>query len=150
MSPLDLVPKLAMVPEPQASRGFIFRAVIDPRCSRCGYYSVCSKNLRQGWRYKVLSVRRVAHVCPILGEKMYVVEIEEAPLRVVVDSKVAVAGLKLRYKRVACDERKCTIRSYCAQAPLLDGENVRVAGVLNRVECLRGFHLALVELVPAE
>lgn len=139
-----------MVTESQATRGSVFKALVDPRCLNCSFYTVCSKNLKPGWRYRVLSVRNMSHICPILSEKMYVVEVEEAPLRAVVESKVAIAGLKFQYRRITCSERACKFRSYCNQASLLDGENVRVVGVRDRIKCPRGCHLTFAELLPAE
>lgn len=141
--------KLAMVPEAQAVQGFAFKALIDPRCFSCNFYQVCSRSLRSGWSYEVRRLRRASHVCPILGERMYVVEVEELPLPVAVESKVAIVGLKLRYKRVACDEKGCRFRKACAQAPLQDGESVKVVKIVNRLDCPRELHLTLVELLPA-
>lgn len=81
---------------------------------------------------------------------MYVVEIEVAPLRAAVDSKVAVEGIKLKYKKIICNDRNCALRHFCAQVPLQDGEVVRVTKVLSRVACSRELHLTLVELMPAK
>jgi len=142
--------KLAMVPEGQAIVGRVFRAVVDPRCFVCRLYSVCSKSLRSGWRYRVVSVRRAAHVCPIIGERMYVVEVVEEPLLGVVESRVAVAGVRLRYRRMRCESSGCRFYRLCAQPPLLDGEVVRVVRVLHAIDCLRGRRLSLAELLPEE
>lgn len=144
------MPKLAMVPETQAVKGLTFKALVDARCFKCNLHAVCSKVLKPGWRYVITSVRKASHTCPIIGERMLVVEVEEAPVRAVVKTKVAVAGVKTRYERVECSKKGCSFRSVCAQAPLLDGELVRIVNVLNNIACPRGLQLTLAELLPAE
>jgi len=122
--------------------------LLDPRCFMCEFYRACVGALRAWGRYRVVSVRRASHFCPIVGDEMVVVEVEDEPLLAAVESKVAVEGVTLRYAKVECNA-PCPYRGYCMRVPLLEGEVVRVARVLQRLPCPKSRPLALVELLPA-
>ncbi len=137
-----------MVPEAQARRGLTFRAFVDPRCFRCEFFNACAGSIRHGRRYKIVAVRRASHTCPILGEKMYVVEVEEEPLRAAIEARAAVPGVRVRFERIDCGMRECPSRRLCAQAPLDDGEPVEVVRVVGNVACPLRRQLVLAELRP--
>lgn len=136
-----------MVPRAQAREGFTFKALVDPRCFKCSFYSACAGALRAGGRYRVVGVRRTSHLCPIIGYEMVVVEVEEEPIPAAVESRVALEGVALRYSKVKCDT-PCPYRDYCTRTPLLEGERVRVVRVRGRIPCPRSLPLMLVELLP--
>lgn len=139
--------KVTMVPSAQAKKNMVFRALLDPRCFKCKLFNACSGSLRAGGRYRVVNVRRVSHFCPVIGDEMVVVEVESEPVLAAVESKVAVEGVSLAYSKVECNAI-CTYRDYCTRAPLLNGENVKVARVLSRIPCPQSRSLTLVELLP--
>jgi len=136
-----------MVPRAQAKEGAVFRVLLDPRCFKCEFRRACVGALRAWGRYRVIGVRRTSHFCPIIGDEMVVVEVEDEPLLAAVESKVAVEGVTLRYAKVNCDA-PCPYREYCTRAPLLEGEVVKVVKVLQRLPCLKSYSLTLVELLP--
>jgi len=142
------VRKVAMVPRAQAKKGAVFRVLLDPRCFKCEFYRACVGALRPRGRYRVVGIRRVSHFCPIIGDEMVVVEVDDAPLLAAVDSKVAIEGVAFKYSKVSCDA-PCPYRDYCTRAPLLEGETVRVVRVLQRIPCPKSRSLTLVELLPA-
>ena len=137
-----------MVTRAQARPGRVFRVIVNPRCLNCRVYSVCAGSLRPGGRYRVLRVRRVAHFCPILRDRMVVVEVEELPLRAAVSSKVAVEGVTIQYRRVECNNKRCVYYVYCVANPFREGERVRVVKVVERIPCPKSLPLVLVELLP--
>lgn len=145
---MKIMRKVAMVPSAQARKGAVFKVMLDPRCFRCKLYRVCASTLRAGGRYRVVNVRRVSHFCPVIGDNMVVVEVESEPVLAAVESKVAVEGVSLAYRKVECNA-PCPYRDYCTRAPILNGESVKVVKVLSRIPCPQSRSLALVELLPA-
>lgn len=140
--------RVAMVTRAQARAGLVFRVMPNARCLACRLYGVCAGLLRPGGRYRVLAVRRKAHFCPLIRDYMIVVEVEELPLPAVVESKVAVEGVALKYERVSCTRRSCPYYEYCVNSPLSEGEKVRVVKIVEKVQCPASRPLMLVELQP--
>lgn len=137
-----------MVPEAQAVKGLLFRALIDPRCFKCKIYNACARSLRHGGRYRIVSIRRASHICPIIGDKMIVVEVEEAPIIAAIESKLAVTGIKVKYSKINCMNMKCVYNSHCTKTPLTEGEFVEVKRILSKLPCPRDLSLTLAELQP--
>lgn len=142
--------KITMVTEAQAKVGAVFKAVINPKCTKCQFYKVCGETLRSGGRYKVKAIRRKAHVCPLLNERMVVVEVEEMPVLLAVESKLAVEGLTFRYRRMHCEHRSCPQHSLCDNAYFAEGEQVKVATVHGKVACPKNRAISLIELLPLD
>lgn len=140
--------KITMVTEAQARVGAVFKAIINPKCIKCQFYKVCAGTLRSGGRYEVKAIRRKAHMCPLLNEQMIVVEVEEMPVLLAVESKLAVEGLTFRYRMMRCEHRSCPQRSLCGNAYLTEGERVKVVAVHGKIACPENRTLSLAELLP--
>lgn len=140
--------KITMVTEAQAKIGAVFKAMINLRCVGCPFYKVCAGTLRPGGRYKVKTIRRKAHTCPLLNERMIVIEVEEMPMLLTVESKLAVEGLTFRYEMLRCKYRSCPRYLLCNNTYFIEGEQVKVVAVHGKVACPENRAISLVELVP--
>ncbi|MEM2218339.1 MAG: UPF0179 family protein [Thermofilaceae archaeon] len=137
-----------MVTEAQAKVGTVFKAMVNPKCIKCPFYKVCAGTLRSGGRYKVKAIRRKAHTCPLLNERMVVIEVEEMPALSTVESKLAVEGLTFRYKIPRCERESCLRYLLCNNTYFIEGEQVKVVAVHGKVACPENRVISLVELVP--
>ncbi len=134
---------VSMLTEIMAKEGTEFSPYASEKCIHCSLFNVCIGNLRPGAKYRVVKVRSHRNKCPLLSEEMYVVEVEELPVRLVVPSTMAVEGMTITYRRPsACsDEEARKYGAQCNPPYILEGEKAVVKRVVGK---LRG-GLAVVE-----
>ncbi len=136
---------VTLVTRSQAKPGMVFRVNIHPRCFSCKVFDICVKRLRPGVPYRVLEVRGKRHWCPLVKDEMVVVVVEQLPMLVAVEGRYAMEGVKVRYRKLVCGNRGCPNHEYCLSGFLEDGALITIRRVVRKLECPRGFDVALVE-----
>ncbi len=131
-----------------AKKGAVFKARPLPACFSCKLYSVCMGKLRPGVRYRVVEVRSVKHKCPVLEEPMYVVVVEEEPILIAVEKRLAMEGVTLRYEPIECRESRCKFYEQCVANFLECGIKVRILKKVADLDCPLGRRLSLVLARP--
>lgn len=119
---------VSMLTEIMARKGTEFSPYASPKCLKCRFFNVCIGNLRPAARYKVVKVRPHKNKCPLLREEMYVVEVEELPVRLVVNTRMAVPGMTIRY-HIPTDCKVEEVRKYnvkCKPPYIVEGEKILV------------------------
>ncbi len=141
---------ITLVPESWAKPGFtfVFRGSADI-CEKCRLKKVCIDNLNRFVAYRVVGVRDISHFCELSKQNYRVVEVEVAPVKLVLPAKQAVEGVKVVYSKPQCREYSCPYIHYCVYSYVPDGAKIRVVKVLNHIKCRYGDH-ALVEAVVEE
>ena len=126
---------VSMLTEIMAKQGTEFSPYASPKCLRCRFFNVCIGNLRPGARYKVIRVRNHKNFCPLLSEKMYVVEVEELPVKLVVETRLAVQGMTVRYNTPSdCDDEEVRVyRVKCNPPYIMEGERISIHRVVARL-----------------
>lgn len=115
---------------------------IGEECSRCRLKGVCS-NLKVGHTYRIKKVRDKKHQCKIHEGGVRAVEIEELPIVAAVRGEIF-EGATVPYKKMNCDNRGCENFNYCHL--LIKEKNYRVAELIEKIECPKGFNLKKVIL----
>ncbi len=127
---------VSMLTEIMAKEGTEFSPYASAKCLKCRFFNVCIGNLRPAARYKVVKVRFHKNKCPLLREEMYVVEIEELPVRLVIDTRLAVPGMTIRYNLPAnCVDEK--VRKYnvkCEPPYIIEGEKILVKKIIAKLD----------------
>jgi len=141
--------KLTLIGKNYAKEGFefIFLGLAD-ECSSCRFRFTCG-NLEVGRKYRVISIRdaKKPKPCEIHESGVVLVEVEEAPLIVAVESRKALIGSLLEYHPMECDER-CEMKSYCSPK-VKGGEKYRIEAILGELpqKCKKGKDLRIVRMV---
>ncbi|GEM_PF-284063 len=138
---------VSMLTEVMAKEGIEFSPYASERCVHCSLFNVCIGNLRPGARYKVLKVRQHRNRCPLLSEEMYVVEVEELPVRLIVPTSIAVEGMTITYRRPrTCDEEEARRHNaHCSPTYILEGEKAVIRRVVAKLP--RGLAVVEAEIV---
>ncbi|MHA1859948.1 MAG: UPF0179 family protein [Candidatus Asgardarchaeia archaeon] len=138
---------ITLIGKRQAYKGYKFVYLGENEvCEDCEYRIVCHKNLEVSHVYEVKEVRNMSHPCKIHQEGVVVVEVEEAPLKTSLDSKKAIEGTVIKYKKRECDEVSCENYNLCLGFGLFEGNKYKILNVGNKIKCLKGDDLVEVTL----
>ncbi|MBP2132774.1 uncharacterized protein (UPF0179 family) [Methanomicrobium sp. W14] len=129
---------------------FIYKGEL-PECEGCRMFKVCN-NLVPKRRYRVTGLKNdTVHSCNIHYGGVCAVEVVEAPVAALVDSKKAILNSEISYEP-SCTEAGCKNYDLCLAEGLSEGERYLVSSVSDSqgFECLRGKTLKKVELSPLD
>lgn len=136
---------ITLVSSPVAKEGYVFQFTgLAPDCVECPFRKVCVDKLKPGHVYRVVRVLGIKNKCRLTGS-VTTVEVEEAPVRAAVPSRLAVEGMVIRFSKVKCDRKDCPYYGICRQKLLPEAGKVKIVGVGKKVECPRGFSLREVD-----
>ncbi len=125
---------VSMLTETMAKEGVEFSPYASEKCIGCRFFNVCIGNLRPGARYRVVKVRSHRNKCPLLSEEMYVVEVEELPVRLVVPSNMAIEGMTITYRKPPrCPDEVKRFGVDCNPPYILEGEKATVKKIVGRL-----------------
>jgi len=142
---------VTLLDENQAKVGYRFVLYSIPDvCKKCRLFKACLSKLKPGRTYRVVSVRRKKHICPLTNRPAVVVKVVEEPLHIVLPSAKAIEGVTLVYNE---DFSKCPFRTqcryyrYCNPEPAVTkGTKLKISKIVSKVNCARGLSLVLVEV----
>lgn len=127
--------EITLVPIEFAREGVEFQylgAAAD--CKECKLKNVCLR-LQEGKCYRVVRVRDAEHECKIHNRgKVIVAEVEEIPLKIVVNKKVAIEGAIVDYQNIRCKNRDCQYYEYC-RPYRIGAEKVKIEKILQEISC---------------
>ncbi|MGC9108098.1 MAG: UPF0179 family protein [Infirmifilum sp.] len=123
-----------------AKPGTIFQPYVTSKCIECQFFNACIGNLRPLANYKVVNIRKHAVYCPALAEELITVEVEELPVKILVDLRDAMPGAVIRYRKPGCQENS----EDCDPPYLEEGERIRI---LKEVEKKNNLSIVEVEFI---
>jgi len=125
---------ITLVGEKLAKPGveFIFYGPAEP-CKTCKLAGVCIGNLERGRRYRIVKVRNIEHPCPLHDGKARVVVVEEPPIEVAIDPRLAVKGSVIKLTFQPCDDPEKA--DLFRPEGLFEGDNVRIEEIVGEIEC---------------
>ncbi len=133
-----------------AKEGYVFQFTgAAPECMDCPFRRVCVDKLKPGHVYRVVKVLGIKNKCRLTGS-VTTVEVEEAPARTAVPSRLAVEGMVIRFSKVQCDRKDCPYYSICRQKLLPESRKVKIVSVGKKIKCPRGLHLREVDVLVAD
>ncbi|HJJ47897.1 MAG TPA: UPF0179 family protein [Methanocorpusculum sp.] len=99
-------------------------------CEGCKVAKVChSEKLKEGRRYKVVSVRKTKHLCAVHAEGAQAVEVEETKITAVIPTSQATRRTRITYTPV-CDDKFCKGYAFCHPDGMTDQGRYVVLEVL--------------------
>lgn len=130
-----------------AREGYVFQFTGPaPECADCPFRKVCVDKLKPGHVYRVVRVLGIKNKCRLTGS-VTTVEVEEAPVKTAIPSRLAVEGMVIRYNKVQCDKRDCPYYSICRQKLLPETAKVKIVGVGKKINCPKGLRLREVDVL---
>lgn len=117
-------------------------------CQKCRFKSTCIDTLEEGRIYRIEEVKDTEHPCLIHeGGKVRVVVVEKAPIKALIDSKIAFEGSNIIFKPVKCEDQ-CIEKELCAPEGLYIDDRCKIIKNLGKseVRCSKGLDLSLVLL----
>lgn len=123
-----------------AKPGTVFQPYITSKCFECQYFNACIGGLRPLANYKVVNVRKHAVYCPALAEELLSVEVEELPVRLVLETQDVMPGAIIRYRKPHCPESS----DECEPLFIEEGERVRI---LREVEKRNNLSVVEIEFI---
>jgi len=114
-------------------------------CLNCRLKAVCVDKLKVGHIYEVTKVYEIRNKCPI-NEYVVTVEVEESPIDIAIDRKLAVDGMVINYRRRGCDKLDCSNYPYCVPKLVTEPVKAKVEGILREIECPKDLKLSLVKV----
>lgn len=140
---------ITLIGKSLAEEGFKFMYYgPSAECEACRFKSTCIDSLEEGRMYVIKEVKDTEHPCPIHdGGKVRVVEVENADIEVLIDSKKAFEGSMIAFDFPECD-KECTMRDLCFPEGLYEGDKCKIVKTIGKPanECIKGLELRLVLL----
>jgi hypothetical protein len=121
-----------------------------PECESCKVAKVChNAKLKEGKRYRVMSVRKTKHECAVHDGGAVAVEVAETTITAVIPTSQATRRTRITYTPV-CDDVFCKGYPFCHPDGLTEKGRYVVLEVLGPYsECQKGKkNLKLVEMRP--
>jgi uncharacterized protein (UPF0179 family) len=127
---------ITLVGSKQARIGFTFIHEGPAKvCIKCSYNTVCVNNLKRGWIYKVVSLRDKHLPCEIHEENARVVEVQQAEIKSVIESRLAIPSGIISFNPQHCENEVCPNFSLCVPMFLKKGDKCKIADVKNSIDC---------------
>ncbi len=126
---------------------FIYNGDIA-ECGECSLHKVCN-NLIPGVRYRIIGLKNGSvHTCPVHNGGVCAVEVEPAPVPVLIDQKRAILNSKITYDN-DCTERHCRNHHLCFPDGLSVNEKYLITDVGEETftDCLKHKILKEVKLI---
>jgi len=138
--------KMTILGEAQAREGYKFRFHgIPSTCLRCEYKSACLESLEANRIYTVKRVLDKKFPCLLRAGDGVLVEIEEAPVDLLIKAEAAIPGASFTYEHLDCPII-CENYSLCHPQGLEAGDRCLIIEVNQVVRCPEGLNLASVRV----
>ncbi len=129
-------PIITLVGSKQARIGFTFVHEGPAKvCKNCNYNTVCVDNLKRGWVYQVVSLRDKNLPCEIHEGNARVVEVQQAEIKSVIESRLAIPKGIISFNSQNCENEDCPNFSFCVPMFLKEGDKCKIADVKNPIDC---------------
>ena len=115
-------------------------------CKNCNLYKVCVENLESGRVYSVVDLGKKKLHCKLLQEEGFVVEVEESPIEVCLDRRLAIRDAVITFNPASCGISGCENHEKCIPVGLVAGDRCKVIGSGQVVQCPEKLELVLVSL----
>jgi uncharacterized protein (UPF0179 family) len=144
---------LTLVGTKQAKIGLTFLHCGEvENCKECKLLKVCQK-LEPGRVYEVLKSRGIVHECAVHEGGVTLVEVKEALILAMLDSRSCIPGASMAYASKKCSHIDCERNRDCNPLGLHKGDKFRVEELVEKMvgKCANGEQLTLCRLrrVPA-
>ncbi len=138
---------LTMVGTDIAAVGTEFIAMGETEgCADCRFRNVCI-TLEKGRKYRITAVRPVTHPCIAHEDEVQVVEVEQVPRRIALESgRFLMEGATITYDGPPCKKFSCKNYSLCNPAGIDAGMKLKVLRIVEKLECPEGMDIRLVEI----
>jgi len=116
-------------------------------CKNCDFYNVCVENLESGRLYRIVDLGKKKLPCKLLQEEGLVVEVEESPVEVCLDRRLAIRDAIITFNPVSCGISDCENREKCIPVGLVAGDRCKVIESGQVVQCPEKLELVLASLL---
>jgi uncharacterized protein len=141
-------PKVTLIGTGLAKPGleFVYEGSLD-ECKPCSLKKACN-NLKEGKRYRIVSIRPTKHDCLIHRNGTYAVEVVESPVAALINAEMAIKNSRIRYE-YTCTNEDCKSYDLCHPDGIIEGEKYVVVDVIGNAPdpCGKGRILQLVNLM---
>lgn len=115
------------------------------KCESCRFKRTCL-NLEKGRKYKITSVKRVTHKCPLHKDgRVQTIEVEPATIRTAIETKKAYKGSTIIFRTPDC-EKDCENYDICHPEGLYNDDKCQIEEIGPEVVCKNGNNLTEVIL----
>jgi uncharacterized protein len=132
-----------------AKKGLVFMHCGPAKeCETCRFRGTCVESLKEGRMYIIRNIKDSEQSCSIHeGRKVKVVEVDEANITALVDSRGAFEGSMLSFNPPECDV-DCKMRDLCFPAGLYMDDKCKIVKNLGKspTKCSKGYDLSKVIL----
>ncbi|MEM2122893.1 MAG: UPF0179 family protein [Candidatus Bathyarchaeia archaeon] len=136
--------KMTILGRAQARRSYKFRFNGVPEaCLRCEYEKACLEGLEKDRIYTVKKTLDKIFPCILRMMDGVLVEVEEAPVEILIKAEAAIPGALFTYEGEDCP-RGCENYSLCHPQGLEAGDRCVIVEVKGTAHCPDGLSLALV------
>jgi len=136
---------IALLGKRMAKQGIEFQFlgnIID--CRDCPLKNICFM-LESGKYYRITNVRDKEHQCKIHDlNKVVTVEVEEIPVPMAINKKVAIEGSSITTENEVCNEMYCKYYDLCHIPGLREGTKIKIEKYVEDINCPKGKQLAKV------
>lgn len=115
-------------------------------CEGCERYHVCIKNLEANRIYRIIEIRKKEFPCRLHEEGVIVVEIVESEIPAAIQTKLAIEGAVIPFKKLECNDLFCKAYNLCAPRGLRECDHCKIVKVKGPVDCPRDLKLTEVSL----
>ena len=113
-------------------------------CKNCKLKTACF-NLKTGRTYKITKIRENRHKCKIHEGKTAVIEVEEQPLILTINSNLK-QGQQTKITKKNCSYKGCAYYEYCTNNYLQE-KNYNITKIIeDNIQCPKGLNLNKAEL----
>ncbi|MGC8663531.1 MAG: UPF0179 family protein [Thermoplasmata archaeon] len=136
---------IALIGKRMAKPGLEFQFlgnIVD--CRDCPLKNICFM-LESGKYYRITNVRDKEHQCKIHDlNKVVTVEVEEIPVPIAINKKLALEGSTITFENTGCEEINCEYYDICNVLGLRDGTKVKVEKYIEDINCPKGKQISKV------
>jgi len=118
-------------------------------CRNCDIYNVCVENLESSRIYRIIDVGKKRLFCKLLQEEGFVVEVEESPVEVCLDRRLAIRDAIITFNPPTCGSAECGNYEKCTPAGLVAGDRCKVIESGQVVQCPERLELVQAWLLRA-
>jgi len=116
-------------------------------CKNCDLYKVCVENLESGRVYRIVDLGKKRLPCKLLQEEGLVVEVEESPIEVCLDRRLAIRDAIITFNPGSCGMSDCENYGKCIPVGLVAGDRCKVIESGSVVQCPEKLELVLASLL---
>ncbi|MFP3255009.1 MAG: UPF0179 family protein [Thermoplasmata archaeon] len=136
---------IALVGKRMAKKDFVFQYLGSIQdCRDCPLRNICFL-LSPGKYYRIINVREKEHQCKIHDlNKVVTVEVEEIPVPIAIDKKMAIEGSTTAILNKDCDNIYCPNFDLCNLPWVKENMKVKIENVGENLKCPKGKDLVKV------